>query len=77
MLKTIPKFGRIARVPVRGMFPPLRKRFTDWLRGIAEREIPAWRRLIASYREEQAKQPKDCRLYFYRIHPDGTRTEGF
>jgi hypothetical protein len=53
------------------------ERFTDWLRGIAEREIPAWRRLTASYREEQAKHPKDRRLYYYRLNPDGTRTEEF
>ena len=53
------------------------ERFTDWLRGIADREIPTWRRVAASYREEQAKQPKDRRLYHYRIHPDGTCTEEF
>ncbi|MEV4296087.1 DUF5958 family protein [Microbispora rosea] len=53
------------------------ERFTDWLRGIAAREIPSWRRLTAFYREEQAQHVKDRRLYCYRINPDGTRTEEF
>jgi hypothetical protein len=51
--------------------------FTDWLRRIAVSEIPAWRRLTSSYIEEQAKHPKERRLYYYRLNPDGTRTEEF
>lgn len=76
--KTIPKFGLIARVVVQRMFPPPRMSASQiWLRGIAAREISSWRRLTASYREEQAKHAKNRRLYYYRINPDGTRTEEF
>ncbi|GAA0385313.1 hypothetical protein GCM10009530_40300 [Microbispora corallina] len=53
------------------------ERLTDWLRGIAAREISSWHRLTAFYREEQAKHAKDRCLYYYRINPDGTRTEEF
>jgi hypothetical protein len=41
-------------------------RFTDWLRAVAESEIPVWARL-------QHDRPKNLTLY--RIHADGGRTE--
>jgi hypothetical protein len=41
-------------------------RFTDWLRAVAESEIPAWARL-------QQDRPKN--LTIYRINTDGSRTE--
>ncbi len=51
--------------------------FTDWLRRTAVTEIPVWRRLTSSYLEEQAKHSDERRLHYYRINPDGTRTEEF
>ncbi|MFI2610180.1 hypothetical protein [Kitasatospora sp. NPDC018619] len=40
--------------------------FTDWLRAVAEEEIPVWARLAAS-------RPRN--LTYFRIHADGSRTE--
>jgi hypothetical protein len=40
--------------------------FTDWLRAVAESEIPGWARRA---------QARPGNLTFFRIHADGRRTE--
>ncbi|MCG5447699.1 hypothetical protein [Micromonospora hortensis] len=50
--------------------------FTDWLQAQVEQQTEAWARLVPRYEAEKAKPPGERRLFFGRVNPDGSITEG-
>ncbi|MEV7677780.1 SMI1/KNR4 family protein [Streptomyces sp. NPDC088341] len=50
-------------------------RFTDWLQAHVTEQTQAWARLVPRYEAEKRRGPGDRRLYFDRLHPDGSVTD--
>jgi hypothetical protein len=50
--------------------------FTDWLQAQVEQQTRAWARLVPWYQAEKEKPPGQPRVFFSRVNPDGSITEG-
>ncbi len=50
--------------------------FTDWLQAQATEQTRAWARLVPWYEAEKAKPSGEPRVFFTRVNPDGSITEG-